>query len=114
MVELVSLNKTGKTLALKRSHNFESLFKSGLIAYLKDRYEEPKAIVVFGSYADGTDTSESDIDIAVISKGKEIDLKKFEKKLCRKINLLILDRVPKKFKNSLANGIVLDGYLRLE
>jgi len=44
---------------------------SGLIALLKDKYEEPEAIVVFGSYARGEDTSESDIDIAVVTKKKK-------------------------------------------
>lgn len=115
MVELVSLNKNEKVSALKRAHNFESLFKCGLVSYLREKYEEPEAIVVFGSYADGTDISASDIDIAVISKAeKNTNLKSFEKKLARRINLLVLDKIPKKFKNSLANGIVLDGYLRLD
>ena len=66
MVELVSLDKNEKTAALKRVNNFESLYRNGLVSYLKDVFEEPEAIVLFGSYAIGNDTSESDIDIAVI------------------------------------------------
>ncbi|OYT38257.1 hypothetical protein B6U82_00310 [Candidatus Pacearchaeota archaeon ex4484_31] len=73
----------------------------------------PKLIVVFGSYARGEDIEESDIDILIISKTKkEINLKKFEKKLKRKINLLIIDKLEKLDKNlikKIYNGIVLYG-----
>ena len=115
MVELVSLAKNEKTLALKRINNLESLYRYGLVSYLRDFFEEPEAIILFGSYASGSDTSESDIDIAVISKSKkEPNLKKFEDNLKRKINPIVLQKITKKFKNALANGIVLDGYLRIE
>ena len=115
MVELVSLAKNEKTAALKRINNIESLYKYGLVSYLKTFFEEPEAIVLFGSYSVGTDISESDIDIAVISKSKkEPSLSKFENKLKRKINLITLQKIKIQFKNTLANGIVLDGYLRVE
>ena len=115
MVELVSLAKNEKTAAIKRINNIESLYKYGLVSYLKTFFEEPEAIVLFGSYATGTDISESDIDIAVVSKSKkEPSLSKFENKLKRKINLITLQKIKIQFKNTLANGIVLDGYLRVE
>lgn len=73
----------------------------------------PKLIVVFGSYARGEDIEQSDIDILVISKiKKELNLKKFEKKLKRKINLLVIDKLEKLDKNlikKIYNGIVLYG-----
>lgn len=73
----------------------------------------PKLIVVFGSYARGEDIESSDIDILILSKTrKEVNLEKFEKKLKRKINLLIVDKLEKLDKNiikKIYNGIVLYG-----
>lgn len=73
----------------------------------------PKLIVVFGSYARGEDVEESDIDILVVSKVKKnINLGKFEKKLKRRINLLIVDKlekIDKKIIKKIYNGIVLYG-----
>jgi len=73
-----------------------------------------EAIVVFGSYADGTDNSKSDIDVAIITKKEDVpNIIKFEKKLKRRINLISISKVTQKFKNALANGIVLNGYLKI-
>ncbi len=73
----------------------------------------PKLLVVFGSYARGEDIEESDIDILIVTKAKkEINLNKFEKRLKRKINLLIIDKLGKLDKNivkKIYNGIVLYG-----
>ena len=73
----------------------------------------PKLIVVFGSYARGEDVETSDIDILIISKErKEINLDRFERKLKRKINLLIIDNIKQldeKIIKKIYNGIVLYG-----
>lgn len=103
-------------LPLKRIYNLQSLYDCGLIQSLKGSYNEPEAIVLFGSYAKGEDTEQSDIDIAIITKENiTIDLKPFESKLSRKINILEVDlqSSKKEFLNTLANGIVLEGYLTL-
>ncbi len=104
----------GKFLIMKRIYNLYALYESGLIEYLKKWYELPKAIILFGSYADGTDAEKSDIDIAVISAKKiQPDMKKFEKKFARKINIhpINLETTTKEFKNSLANGIMVEGFV---
>ena len=60
---------------------------------------ECDAIVIFGSYARGTDNDESDIDIAIkvreqISKTKLYEIKEIlEEKLKRDIDLINLDNV---------------------
>lgn len=73
----------------------------------------PKLIVLFGSYSRGEDVEKSDIDILIVSKvRKELNLEKFEKKLKRKINLLIVDKLEKLDENiikKIYNGIVLYG-----
>ena len=103
-----------KFIQLKRLYNIYSLFSA--VDYLKNIYEEPEAIVLFGSYSKGEDISQSDIDIAVItSNHKEIKISKFEKKLTRKIKIyeIQIEKAEKEFLNTLINGIVLDGYLNI-
>lgn len=106
----------GKFLLMKRLYNIYSLYDSGLMDYIKNFYEFPKAIILFGSYSDGTDNENSDIDLAIITNNKKIpDFSKFEHKLARKINLHLIDlrSTSKEFKNSLANGIMLHGFVEL-
>ena len=113
VVEEISPNLEGRFYLLKRIYNLYSLNDSGLVDYLKKYYEYPKAIIVFGSYAYGTDTEKSDIDIAIIGNKKDSpDLSHYEKILARKINIhtITIDKSTKEFINSIANGIVLDGF----
>ena len=116
MIEEVKPNFEGKFLPLKRLYNIFSITESGLTEYLKKFYEFPSAIILFGSYSNGADAEKSDIDIAIISNKKELpDVSKFEKLLARKISLHVtnLSTASKEFKNSLANGIILDGVVEL-
>lgn len=112
----LSASKSEKFIQIKRSFNLYSLYECGLVAFLRNVYEEPEAIVLFGSYSRGEDTSKSDIDIAVIT-GKRImpDIKRFERPLCRKISIdeINIKEAEDSFLNSLANGIVLYGYLKV-
>ncbi len=116
MVEEVEADFEGRFLQVKRAYNLVSLYDSGLVNGLRNFYEEPMAIILFGSYGEGTDTSKSDIDIAVVTrKDKMPNLDKFERKLNRKIRLLAIaiEKATPEFKNSLSNGIVLSGYLEV-
>lgn len=103
----------------KRILNIYRLEKYGLIKALKDKFR-PEAIVLFGSYAKGEDVEGSDIDLLVITKHKPSNFEFFsdfsEKQLKRKINLQILPSIEdssKEYKNSIANGIVLYGYIKV-
>ncbi len=103
--------------ALKRAYNLFSLHNSGLVGMIVEEYMRPEAIILFGSYGKGEDIESSDVDIAVITKKKiEISLLEFEKKLKRKIKILEIDsgKIEKEFWNTLANGIVLYGYLEVK
>ncbi len=105
-----------KFVFLKRAYNLYSVFNSGLLDFLKDLYEEPEAIILFGSYSKGEDISKSDIDIALIaSKRESPDLSVFENRLGRKIRLYEINirKAEPEFLNTLANGIVLHGYLKV-
>ena len=104
---------------LKLHYNLRCLRKSGLITYLIKQYKHPEAIVLFGSYQKAENVSLSDIDLLVISSlKKDVDLKKFEKKLGSKIQLLVRSNVElkamriknKHLLNNLLNGFVVEGY----
>ncbi len=106
-----------KFIALKRALNLYSLNSSGLVSELIDFFKIPECIVIFGSYAKGEDTRESDIDIAVMTSMKEYpQLDVYEGDLKRKISLHLIDNIKneeKDFINTLANGIVIYGYLEV-
>jgi len=104
-------------IAFKRAYNLYSILQSGLISELNDKYNHPECIVVFGSYSHAEDIEESDIDIAVITENVlSLNLTKFERKLGRAINIHQISNLGKssaEFINSLVNGIVVYGYLKV-
>jgi len=111
----ISLNQNNKNVFIeKRLYNIKSIYYSGIVTYLEEIYEIPKSIVLFGSYSLGEDNENSDIDIAIQTSmiNKKINLKEYEKKLNRKIELFFIDKnTPEELLKSIYNGIVLRGNL---
>ncbi len=102
---------------LKKIYNIYTIHNQGLLKNLIEFYKTPETIILFGSYAKGEDMEKGDIDIAVETEKEEYpNLENFEKKLERTINLHLLKKIEKtepEFKNTLANGIVLYGYMKV-
>jgi len=100
----------------KKLVNLEKIEGSGLSEFLEKELR-PEAIVLFGSYLEGQDREDSDIDLAVIGgREKKIELTSFEEQLGRKIQLTTIQKLEdegKEFKNTLANGLVLQGYMEV-
>ncbi len=99
----------------KRNDILLELHDSGLVEFLSDNLV-PDAIVLFGSASRGEDIEGSDIDLFLVAKESEIDLKKFEEKLKRKISLHFesnVSKTPKELLNNIINGIVVYGYLKV-
>ncbi len=75
----------------------------------------PRGIILFGSYLKGEDIEESDVDILIISKiRKNIDLKKEEEKLKRKIHLTFVNKIDDleiNLINNIKKGLILYGDL---
>jgi predicted nucleotidyltransferase len=97
----------------KRIYNIDSFLNSGLIESVEEKIM-PKSVVVFGSYQRGEDTEESDIDVFIESKEEHLNLKKFERKLKRKIQLHFnpdFKSYPTELKNNILNGVVVFGFL---
>ncbi|QGA80054.1 nucleotidyltransferase domain-containing protein [Candidatus Nanohalobium constans] len=101
---------------LKEVYNLGEIKESGIVENL-DKELRPEAIILFGSYEQGNDRKDSDIDIAIINgREKEVNLKEFEKDLERKIELQFIENPKdsdKNFRNSLANGKTLKGFAEL-
>ncbi len=98
----------------KKLYTVRKLHKTGLIDKIVDEVT-PDAVVLFGSAAKGEDIEQSDIDILAVSSEKQIHLEEFEEELNREINVTFVKteelKKNEEFANSVANGIVLDGYL---
>ena len=106
----------------KKFYNIARIISSGLLKYLDEELNRPEAIVLFGSAARGEDAEKSDIDIFVLSENKKyLNLKQFEKKLCKPLVLQIFNREEfetakrknKEFINNILNGILLKGYIQI-
>lgn len=127
--EIVKVEKTNITTNIKanlESDNY-SFYKRIYNLYMLKKFINklrniytPKTIVLFGSFARGEDIEQSDIDLLVITNKTSEDIKDLpslcEKELNRKLNMHILtslDKSSAEFKNAVANGIVLQGYLKL-
>lgn len=113
---------SNKFKQLKLSYNLKVIYDSGLIDYLSEEFNQPKAIVLFGSFAKAENNKNSDVDLLIVSsKKQEPNLEKFEKKLGHKIQLFIhsekdLEKLKVKNKelfNNWINGIVIYGYLEV-
>ncbi|KXB08306.1 hypothetical protein AKJ56_01540 [candidate division MSBL1 archaeon SCGC-AAA382N08] len=99
----------------KRAFNIQEILTSDLIPQLENNLY-PDGLILFGSYSKGTDTKNSDIDIAVLNGRKNTtDLSDYEEKMERSINLTYttLEKAEPEFIETLANGLVLTGYLEV-
>lgn len=101
----------------KKLNNLRRIYESGLIEYLKQELSNP-VIVLFGSFAKGEDTEESDIDLYIETPSKkEIELGKFEKLLKRRIqefrNKNLSEISNPHLANNIINGITLNNHLEV-
>lgn len=72
---------------LKISYNVKKLLDSRFIEYLESNIANLTSITLFGSLAKGEDSEESDIDILIIGKQKNLNLKEFENRMDKEITL---------------------------
>lgn len=114
--------QSGEFKQIKLSYNLKILKSSGIIEYLSKEFNNPEAIVLFGSFVKGENIKKSDIDLLIItSLKKELNLEKFENKLGYKVQLFTASRKEitemkeknKELLNSWINGITLYGYLEV-
>lgn len=101
----------------KINYFIEKIVTSGLIDELIEKLN-PSCIIVFGSVRKGDSVKESDIDIFVESAVKKnIELKKYEKKLEHEIQLFVesnINKLQSHLFNNVVNGIKLYGSFKLK
>jgi predicted nucleotidyltransferase len=111
-------DKTNPSFLLeKKLYNLKSLYKSGLVEYLRIELNNP-SIIVFGSYSKGEDLEESDIDLYVETPSKKaISLQKFESILKRRIQTFrqkdIREIKNNDLINNIINGILINGFVEI-
>lgn len=91
------------------------LYRVGLVNYLWQKLS-PDAIILYGSFAKGESTEDSDIDLFIIGKEKDLNLGTYEEKLGASVHLMFdrkPEKIPTELKNNLVNGIVLRGYFKV-
>lgn len=116
-VSFYTASRNERYLLEKKLYNLKIVFQSGLVDYLKAELSNP-AIIVFGSYSKGEDIENSDIDLYIETpSAKEVNLKKFEEKLGRKIQVFrykkIKDLKKVHLANNIINGILLNGFIEV-
>jgi len=109
--------------ANKQSKEFVSLSRIYWDSRLKELIQEIEyktinpLIILFGSLSKAESKENSDVDIAIFSEKKEINLKEFEKKIKRNIQVFWFDSLHnlknKELKNSILNGHKLNGEIKL-
>jgi len=120
----ITLNQSHPFLVTRKIPlSLQTVYESGAIDMIRTQYPSAKAIILFGSFRNGKDIEQSDMDIAVEISGNEEPrieqlgiLEKFanyRKKV--PINLFIFSRnkVDINIFNNIANGIILDGFLEV-
>jgi len=98
----------------KRFDTAARIQRCGLLDKLTES-SRPSAVVLFGSASRGEDDEGSDIDIFIEGQEKKTDLRPYEKKMGRKINITYgrLNKLNKEFLESVINGILLYGGIRI-
>lgn len=92
-----------------------SIKESGLLDYLSNQCM-PDAIILFGSASKGEDLADSDVDLFLLCKERELALEKYEKQIKRKINIFFstdFNKLSSELKNNILNGVILKGYLKV-
>ena len=105
--------------------NLQHVYKSGIIEWIKENIPNSKSIILFGSFRWGEDVKESekesDLDIAVeVENNKPLQIlqgviKEFGYRKNVKVSIHIFSRnsIDLNLFSSIANGIVLDGFLEV-
>lgn len=106
---------------IKKFYTIRKLKDTGLISFIDKVFNYPEVIILFGSASKGEDIEKSDVDLFILGVKKEISLEEHEKKMNRKIKLLIMDREDferakrknPELINNLVNGIIIKGYMKV-
>ncbi|MBU2527510.1 MAG: nucleotidyltransferase domain-containing protein [Bacteroidetes bacterium] len=101
----------------KANYYIEKILSSGFIRFIIDELN-PSLIILYGSFRKGESNKESDIDLFIESPVKKnIDFKKYEKKIGHKIDLFVelsINNLNDNLFNNVVNGIKLYGSFKVK
>ncbi len=106
----------------KISYHLDKIFETGIIEEVYKIVPQARVIILFGSYRYGTDTDESDIDIAVeILDNHEIQIEKlgiveqlgYRKNVPVNLHIFSKNKIDLNLFVNIANGIILDGFFEV-
>jgi predicted nucleotidyltransferase len=106
----------------KAPQSLQMIYESGAVDLIRKKYPSAKAIILFGSFRNGSDNEQSDVDLAVeITSNSEPKIEKlgaiesFNYRKNVPVNLFVFSRnkIDLNIFNNIANGIVLDGFLEV-
>ena len=110
-------NETNERYRFYKKQEFiKKIIYSGLLDYIEQECN-PRCVILFGSFAKAEYDTNSDIDLFVQAKETSLNLKKFEKKLRHKINVLFepnISKISPELFNNIINGIKLRGFLKIK
>ena len=106
----------------KIPQNLMHILESNILKKIKEKYPNYRAIVLFGSYRKGEDLPQSDLDIAIEVLGNQkleietLSIVKlgYREKVNVNIHLFSRNNIDLNLFNSIANGIVLEGFLEVK
>ena len=103
--------KNSLFINLQRAFYMQYFRKIGLIGYIEDKLLNP-VIIMFGSFANAEIGPNSDVDIAIFcSSKKELEMKEFEKKLDREIQIFMFKNKDEAMKNEELFNNILNGFI---
>ncbi|MDD9953894.1 MAG: nucleotidyltransferase domain-containing protein [Candidatus Woesearchaeota archaeon] len=106
----------------KIPHNLHAIYASNIVDFVRDAVPHAQAIILFGSYRKGDDTEKSDIDIAVeVADNNSVEIVKigvlekigYRKNIDINVHIFSRNNIDLNLFASIANGIVLDGFLEV-
>jgi len=106
----------------KIAYNLDNIYASGIVEEVSKRVPQARNMILFGSYRHGSDTEESDIDIAVEIIGNEdmsilqlgtLEMLGYRKNIPVNVHIFSRNKVDLNLFANIANGIILEGFLEV-
>lgn len=120
---LLSANQKHPYFITKKiPYNLNLVYESGILEEVYKVVPSARNIILFGSYRWGTDTEESDIDIAVeVVDNKDLKIINlgtigqlgYRKNILINLHIFSRNKVDLNLFANIANGIILDGFLEV-
>ena len=110
------------SLIKKVPYHIEKIYESGIIEAIHKTIPQARAIILFGSYRYGSDTEESDVDIAIeVLDNQEMRVTRlgvleqlgYRKNIPINLHIFSRNKINLNIFANIANGFILEGFLEV-